>query len=211
MTLSLRYTGKIEPVDCDGIPDLKASSNVVLHLAQNIPNHKNYMLYFDNWFSSISLLDHLSTRGIFCCATIKTARITKMSKNKAAEKQLLTKGQGSYSESKTTNLQNEVTHVQWFDSKIVNLASTFAKPKTQPLEAVQRFSRKERKVADVPRPSIVGLCNQGMGGVDIADCMNHCIEKVLSEVHLSFSRHGPAKTAGIGTKEPNSCKYQSLE
>ena len=141
------YIGKIEPIDCDGIPDLKASSNVVLHLAQNIPNHKNHILYFDNWFSSISLLGHLSTRGIFCCATIRTARITGMPKNKAAEKQLLTKGQGSYSESKTTNLQNEVTRVQWFDSKIVNLVSTLAK--TQPLETVQRFSRKERKVVDV--------------------------------------------------------------
>ena len=163
------YTGKIEPVNCEGVPDLKASANVVLHLAQIIPNNKNHILYFDNWFSSISLLDHLASRGIYSCGTIRAPRITGLPKNKTAEKDFIAKGQGSHNENKTTNLANEVTHVQWFDNKIVNLVSTFAKAK--PLQTVQRFSRKERRVVDVPRPSIVGLYNQGMGGVDLADGM----------------------------------------
>ena len=38
------YTGKIQPVV--GEPDLGASSNVVLQLAQCIPEGKNYLLYF---------------------------------------------------------------------------------------------------------------------------------------------------------------------
>ena len=163
------YTGKIQPVNCEGVPDLNPSSNVVLHLAQIIPNHKNYILYFDNWFSSISLLDHLASRGIYCCATIRVPRITGLSKNKNAEKVLIANGQGSHIENKTTNLANEVTHVQWNDKKIVNLVSTFAK--ARPLQTVDRFSKKERKIIQVSRPSIVGLYNQGMGGVDLADCM----------------------------------------
>ena len=39
------------------------------------------------------------------------------------------------------------------------------------MEIIQRYSRKEKKIIDVNRPSIVGLYNQGMGGVDLADCM----------------------------------------
>ena len=165
----ISYTGKIEPVMTDGVPDLGVSSNVVLHLAQIIPEHKNHLLYFDNWFSSIALLEHLATRGIWCCGTIRAPRITGLPKNKNNEKLLISKGQGSYSESKTSNLTKEVTHVQWYDSKLVNLVSTFAKAK--PVEIVQRYSRKEKKVVEIPRPSIVGMNNQGMGGVDIADCM----------------------------------------
>ena len=63
------YTGKIKLVKNNEVPDLKASANVVLHLAEIIPNNKNHILYFDNWFSSIALLDHLATREIWCCAT----------------------------------------------------------------------------------------------------------------------------------------------
>ena len=146
------YTGRIEPVMTDGVPNLGAGSNVVLHLAQIIPEHKNHLLYFDNWFTSIALLEHLTTRGIWCCGTIRAPHITGLPKNKNNEKLLISKGQGSYSVSKTSNLTKEVTHIQWYDSKLVNLVSTFAKAK--PVEIVQRYSRKEKKVVEIPRPSI---------------------------------------------------------
>lgn len=47
------YTGSIKAVD--GFPDLGASSNIVLKLAETIPRDKNYLLFFDNWFSSLPL------------------------------------------------------------------------------------------------------------------------------------------------------------
>ena len=62
----LPYTGKIEPVNDKNIPDLKATANSELHLAQSIPNNHNHFLYFDNWFTSIPLMRHLATRGIWC-------------------------------------------------------------------------------------------------------------------------------------------------
>ena len=51
----------------------------------------------------------------------------------------------------------------------MNLVSTFAKAK--PVEIVQDTLGKRKKVVEIPRPSIVGMYNQGMDGVDMADCM----------------------------------------
>ena len=45
------YTGKINSVDNPLVPDLKASSNAVLQLAQTIPSGKNHLLFFDNLFT----------------------------------------------------------------------------------------------------------------------------------------------------------------
>ncbi|XP_050706783.1 piggyBac transposable element-derived protein 3-like isoform X2 [Eriocheir sinensis] len=47
------YTGKIDPVDKNDVPDLGPSANAVLHLAEVIPYHKNHKLYFDDWFNSL--------------------------------------------------------------------------------------------------------------------------------------------------------------
>ena len=44
------YTGNINKIDDDDVPDLKASSIIVLHLAQCNPSQDNHLLFFDNWF-----------------------------------------------------------------------------------------------------------------------------------------------------------------
>ncbi|KAF2355450.1 PiggyBac transposable element-derived protein, partial [Trinorchestia longiramus] len=42
------YTGKIAQVDRPGVPDLGASGNSVLHLAECIPDGNHSKLFFDN-------------------------------------------------------------------------------------------------------------------------------------------------------------------
>ena len=46
------YQGKILPVDDASVPNIGASSNIVLHLVQNISSDKNHLLFFDNIASS---------------------------------------------------------------------------------------------------------------------------------------------------------------
>ena len=58
------YNGRIDSVKDPDVPDLKPSANSVLHLAQAIPSNVNHLLFFDNWFTSLSLLDHLIGYGI---------------------------------------------------------------------------------------------------------------------------------------------------
>ena len=68
------YTGKICPVD--GQPDLGASSNAVLHLTTNcVPSGKNHLIYFDNWFTSISLMTTLAKNQIYALGTVRLNRV----------------------------------------------------------------------------------------------------------------------------------------
>ena len=68
------YTGSIQAVNKEGVPDLGTSSNIVLHLAETIPPNRNH-LYFDNWFNAVPFQKHLAERGIWCCGTIRPNRL----------------------------------------------------------------------------------------------------------------------------------------
>ncbi|XP_066987389.1 piggyBac transposable element-derived protein 3-like [Macrobrachium rosenbergii] len=163
------YTGKIDPVDDQNVPDLGASANSVLHLAQVIPTDCNHLLFFDNWFTSVPLMQHLSTRGIWCCGTVRVPRLPGIKNSKDAEKALMKKGRGSYEELRSTGEGCEVTYVKWYDTKIVNIVSTFAK--ANPISKVSRYDRKLKCRIDVNCPDIILQYNKSMGGVDLADCL----------------------------------------
>ena len=38
--------------------------SVVMHLAQTVPSNQNFKLYFDNYFTSVSLVSELTSHGI---------------------------------------------------------------------------------------------------------------------------------------------------
>ena len=162
-------TEKIQPVDDPATQDLKASANSVLHLAQAIPSHYNQLLYFDNWFTSILLMNHLATRGIWCCGTVWVPRIPGIKKTKDDDKNLIKKGRGAFEELKFIGHPIETTYVKWFDNKIVNVFSTFAK--SRPLSFVSQYDYKQGQKVHVQCPNIIKLYNSSMGVVDLADCL----------------------------------------
>ena len=49
---------------------LGISSDIVSDLASNIPENQNFKLFFDNWLTSISLMNGLRQRGILSVGTI---------------------------------------------------------------------------------------------------------------------------------------------
>ena len=67
------YSGKIKPVA--GYLDIGSSSNIVLQLAQVVEKHANFLVYFDNWFSSLRLFFELAEEGIFALRTIRLNRL----------------------------------------------------------------------------------------------------------------------------------------
>ena len=164
------YTGKIDPVDNPEVPNLGASSNCVLRLAQTIPSGKNHLLYFDNWFTSLPLLQFLTTKQIYCCGTVRTPRLTGLKLAKDSDKQLMRKGRGYYEERTThEDSSSPITYVRWYDNKIVNIVSTFAA--SQPVRLITRFDSKRKEHIDIQCPNIIQLYNKHMGGVDLADCL----------------------------------------
>ncbi|XP_015438099.1 PREDICTED: piggyBac transposable element-derived protein 3-like, partial [Dufourea novaeangliae] len=144
---------------------LGISSDIVLHLASNVRQHKNYKLYFDNWFTSISLMIALKEKGILAVGTIRSNRM----KNCCLmnEKELMKKGRGSY------DFKFEVAHnlvvCRWYDNKSVQLVSNYIAEK--PVSECKRWCRKEKKYLNIPRPAIVECYNKHMGGVDLADML----------------------------------------
>ena len=60
-------------------------------------------------------------------------------------------------------LWHEVTYVKWFDSKVVNILSTFAK--ANPVNSVARYDSKVKQEINVPCPDIIQKYNKCMGGV----------------------------------------------
>ena len=73
------YCGAIKPVN--GFPDIRASGNNVLQLAQIVPKMKNYKLrvFRDNWFTNIPLLHELAKIGIQCLGTVRPNRLPNIS------------------------------------------------------------------------------------------------------------------------------------
>ncbi|XP_064078497.1 piggyBac transposable element-derived protein 3-like [Macrobrachium nipponense] len=90
------YTRSIQPVNKEGIPDLGASSNIVLHLAETIQSNRNHHLYFDNWFTSVPLIKHLAERGIWCCGTVRPCRLPGL--KLVLDTVLKKKGRGTFEE-----------------------------------------------------------------------------------------------------------------
>ncbi|XP_071053564.1 piggyBac transposable element-derived protein 3-like [Onthophagus taurus] len=158
------HTGKIEPAP--GKEDIGASGNIVLRLAGSIPTHHNYLLYLDNWFSSIKLMTILHEDGIYALGTIRRDRIPGL--KLPTEKELKRRGRGAYDEFRTSVGDGiKLRVVQWFDNKSVRVASTFCG--AQPVDAVHRFDRKQKTTIDVNRPNIIKQYNMFMGGVDLLD------------------------------------------
>lgn len=54
---------------------LGVAADVVLKLSSTLPDHKNYNIYADNFFSSIPLLETLQNNGIHYLGTIRPNRL----------------------------------------------------------------------------------------------------------------------------------------
>ena len=159
------YTGKIGLPD-SGV-DIGASSNIVLRLSQVIPEHKNHILYFDNWFTSLPLVNELSKIKIYCLGTVRANRLHGCTL--VPDKELMKRGRGAYEEKEGVMDNTTVRILKWVDNRAVTLLSTFASAK--PIGVVKRWDKKEKKKIDVPRPHTVQIYNQCMGGVDLLDSL----------------------------------------
>nr|XP_050037660.1 piggyBac transposable element-derived protein 3-like [Dermacentor andersoni] len=121
-------------------------------------------LYFDRYFTSGPLLDKLAEKGIAATGPLMNNRIPKGVKL-SGEKELKQKGRGSSEAWIRKDEQQSV--VRWYDNKPITFLSSLHGQ--EPQDTCRRWSRKEKKHIDVPRPDIVRMYNVSMGGVDMAD------------------------------------------
>ncbi len=142
-----------------------SSGDIVLRMCNNLPRNKNYKVIFDNYFTFPELLSKLKKWGMCAVGTIRQDRLRGCDEVLLPENELKKKGRGAFCGA--VDLNTGVTVVRWYDRKLVQLASNFLF--THPTDIVQRWSRKENAHVEVPRPQIVIVYNEGMGGVDLFD------------------------------------------
>lgn len=93
------YTGRIIPAPT--LPDIGASSNVVLRLIEQVPrqNQKKLLIYFDNWYSSPFLFVTLSNIGFAALGPIRTRRFLGL--EFSSDKDMKIESHGCYEEKET--------------------------------------------------------------------------------------------------------------
>lgn len=154
------YQGKNTIV---GDANLGFCSDIVVHLTRTIPDNKNFKLYFDNYFTTINLINILQQKRIWATGTIRGNRIGKAPL--ASEKELQKSGRGTFDfqVESTTN----IFILRWLDGGIVQLASSIYGESE--CSNVARYCTQQKKKIEITQPNIVAMYNKNMGGVDKVD------------------------------------------
>ncbi|XP_047115075.1 piggyBac transposable element-derived protein 3-like [Schistocerca piceifrons] len=149
------------------LPNVNASGNVVLRLAERIPKYKNHKLFYDNWFCSPELQVELVKCGIHSLGTVQLNRVrnNKMPSDAEMKKQ----GRGTSVESTASVSGYDLILVKWQDNRCVSLLGTFSG--THPESQVARYDKKTKQRIQIKCPKIVKEYNKFMGGVDTIDSL----------------------------------------
>jgi hypothetical protein len=137
-------------------------ADFVILLCKTLPQHKNYVIYFDNWFNFLDL--QLKDMGFLSIGTLRANRHRRCTLKSQSE--LCKARRGSYDAKVDANSGLCIVH--WFDNRAVQVSSTHIGIK--PAKMVKRWD-KARKFTEVPCPAAVAKYNSHMGGVDLFDML----------------------------------------
>ena len=114
--------------------------------------NRNHHVFFDNFFTSTKLLEHLEANDTFACGTVRCNRkdLPPCAKNKLRVGEKLVRQKG------------HVVFTKWHDKRDVSVMVTNVSPLVNDLEV-------DRGDGAVQKPVVVDLYNRSMGGVDRAD------------------------------------------
>ncbi|XP_049816661.1 piggyBac transposable element-derived protein 2-like [Schistocerca nitens] len=126
--------------------------------------YPNYMLFFDNFFTSVDTLITLGKSKMKATGTIRETRTNACplidSKRMGKEKE-----QGFYDY--MFDKENEVLVLKWSDNKPVCVATNYST--ITPLSSTKRYSQAKKKEISVTMPHLTEEYNAHMGGVDLLD------------------------------------------
>ena len=121
--------------------------------------HKNYHVFCDNFFSSLTLFDQLLDHGLYACGMVRCDR-----RDLPSELRGVRLERGSHAFHQRGNL----SAIIWQDKRQVSVLSTLTTPdETLPIR------RKERDgtttTTALPCPTAITTYNKHMAGVDMGD------------------------------------------
>lgn len=142
---------------------------VINKLSQGLP--RNTLLVFDNFFSSVALMECLYNRGLFAIATVRMQR-KGLPKDLAVQKPRTPEERQKIKENKlapgefTFRVCPPSAVIKWKDTKDVYVITTAVDPRR--IEVIQRTQKDGRK-KDMYCPSAIAEYTRYMGGVDHFD------------------------------------------
>lgn len=143
--------------------NLPLGSRVILDLVKVIEEPSNHVLFFDNFFTSHSLLVQLKEQGFKATGTIRDNRTNKCPLPSPKEMKGKSRSHFDYQYDKA----NSLLFVRWKDNNIVTMATN--NDSIEPLGKVKRWSKEKKAKIDVSQPHLFASYNKGMGGVDLLD------------------------------------------
>ena len=149
--------------------------NVVLKLSEALSGH-HHQVYFDNYFTTIPLVQKLLARDTHACGTVRSNRkqYPKEICEEAKRGEFLLRQSGS------------IVAVAWKDNKVVNVLSSLASVDDT---ATVHITQKDGSSLSVPCPRSVALYNEFMGGVDHGDHLRGSYKICLKcRIRLCFLR-----------------------
>ena len=111
-----------------------------MNLVSRVPVGCNYKLAFDNYFTSVRLLQQLRESGILAVGTIRGNRLHGAVSHLKTEKQLKKEGRGAHDWG--TDVASGVTIVRWLDKSIIQVASNYLDGEVG--ANVERYSRQQK-------------------------------------------------------------------
>ena len=163
MTTPLGYLIQFDPYQgaakC-AYGDIGLGGTVVMKLISRLPDNLHFHVYFDNLFTSISLLDRLSHIGIGGTGTIRNNRLMGCPLG-----DLTKSNRGAYDYAYDPS--SHVALVRWMDSKPVTLASNCNG--VNPVMTARRWCNATKSKIDIDQPYVISQYNKFMGGVDRLD------------------------------------------
>ncbi|XP_070179144.1 piggyBac transposable element-derived protein 3-like [Littorina saxatilis] len=144
-------------------PGLGMGGSVVIDLIAEIQGNDAYHLTFDNLFTSLKLVDHLTTKGIGCTGTVRSNRMEDCPLKSVKDMQKANRGTYDYSKDDKTGF----VAVRWNDNSVVNVVSNCVG--IHPLQTANRWSRSAHQRVQIGQPFLIYHYNKTMGGVDRMD------------------------------------------
>lgn len=140
------------------------STKTVLVLAKTLKRPSQSVIYADNYFTSIELLEYLKEK--VSCRYVDTARVNRVGRaplisTKELDKKTTPLGQFNYCSS------NWILALRWNYNKNVTILSYDVG--LEPVCNVKRYDQNTKKKVDVPCPSVIKQYNGNMGGTDKSD------------------------------------------
>ncbi|KAK2714318.1 hypothetical protein QYM36_008772 [Artemia franciscana] len=152
----------------DSVPTsgLGLGAKIVLRLIDNVQREMNFKLYFDNFYTSVDVINALSNNhGIESHGTIRSNRMKGAIFESDAS--LKKKGRGTYDY--RLERHTEVSVVKWLDNKLVHVDSSYFA--VAQVDQRQRWGGNTHSHVEVDSQCVIRGHNKSIGGVDLSDTL----------------------------------------